>query len=76
MAGGHITASTSLLDANPQAIIHMPHSSPCPFYLALALTLLFTGVLVSSLSLSLAGVIGVIVGICGWFWPRGETQET
>jgi cytochrome c oxidase subunit I+III len=76
MAGGHITASTSLLDAKPQAIIHMPHGSPWPFYLALALTLLFTGVLVSSLSLSLVGVLGAIVGICGWFWPRGETQET
>ncbi len=76
MAGGHITASTSLLDAKPQAIVHMPHGSPWPFYLSLALTLLFTGILVSSLTLSLAGVLTVVVGICGWFWPRGETQET
>jgi cytochrome c oxidase subunit I+III len=76
MAGGHITASTSLLDAKPQAIVHMPHGSPWPFYLSLALTLLFAGILVSSLMLSLAGVVTVVIGICGWFWPRGETQET
>ena len=76
MAGGHITASTSLLDAKPQAIVHMPHGSPWPFYLTLALTLLFTGLLVGSVALSGVGGAGTVVGICGWFWPRGETQET
>ena len=76
MAGGHITAATSLLDAKPQAIVHMPHASPWPFYLALALTLLFAGLLVGSVLLTGAGVLATIVGICGWFWPRGETQET
>ena len=76
MTGGHITASTSLLDAKPQAIVHMPHGSPWPFYLALALTLLFTGLLIGSIAVSAGGVVATIVGICGWFWPRGETQET
>ena len=76
MAGGHITASTSLLDAKPQAIVHMPHGSPWPFYLTIALTVLFTGLLLGSIALSLIGVASSIAGICGWFWPRGETQET
>ena len=76
LTGGHITASTSLLDAKPQAIVHMPHGSPWPFYLALALTVLFTGMLLSSVAVIGLGAVGCGVGICGWFWPRGETQET
>jgi hypothetical protein len=76
MASDHITASTSLLDAKPQAIVRMPHGSPWPFYLSLALTLAFTGMLVGSVAVIGAGVVATIVCICGWFWPRGETQET
>ena len=76
MAGGHITASTSLLDAQPQAIVHMPHGSAWPFYLTLGLTVVFTGLLLGSVALAGAGLIATISSICGWFWPRGETQET
>jgi heme/copper-type cytochrome/quinol oxidase subunit 1 len=76
LAEGHVTLATSLLDASPEAIVHMPHSSPWPFFLTVALTILFFGFLARALPLVSLGGVGVIVGIFGWLWPRGETQET
>jgi cytochrome c oxidase subunit I+III len=76
LAGGHLTLSTSMLDATPQAIVHMPHESPWPFALTVALMALFTGLLLDSLPLDVAGVVGTLAGLTGWYWPKGETQET
>ena len=73
---GHVTLSTSLLDARPQAITHMPHESPWPFLLTAALLVLFYGVLIDLYPVAIAGAAGAVVGLLGWFWPRGETQET
>jgi hypothetical protein len=73
---GHQTLSTSALDATPQGIVHMPHATPWPFALTLALTVLAYGVLLSSWPVAAAGASGCAIGIAGWFWPRGETQET
>ncbi|MFN2490189.1 MAG: cytochrome c oxidase subunit I [Actinomycetota bacterium] len=73
---GHETLATSMLDATPQAIVHMPHASPWPFMLTVAMTVLFYGVLLDSFYVFGAGAVGTAVGIAGWFWPRGETQET
>jgi cytochrome c oxidase subunit 1/cytochrome c oxidase subunit I+III len=73
---GHVTLSTSLLDARPQAVVHMPHGSPWPFYLALSLLAFFYAVLLDAHLASLIGV-GLCAGtLMGWFWPRGETQES
>ena len=37
LTDGHVTLSTSMLDARPQAIVHMPHASVWPFLLTVAL---------------------------------------
>jgi cytochrome c oxidase subunit I+III len=76
LAGGHETLSTALLDATPQAIVHMPHESPWPVLLSVALTVFFFGVLVDSLLVAVVGAAGSLAGVVGWFWPKGETQET
>ena len=76
LAGGHLTLSTSMLDATPRAIVHMPHESPWPFALTVALMALFAGLLLDSLPLEVAGVAGTLAGLTGWYWPKGETQET
>ena len=68
--------STSLLDARPQAIVHMPHESPWPLILSVAMLVLCYGLLISNLALTVVGALGNLLGIVGWFWPRGETQET
>ena len=76
LAEGHLTLSTSLLDARPQAIVHMPHESGWPFFLAVAMTALFYGLLIDAYELAAIGGIASTIGVMGWFWPRGETQET
>ncbi|MGH2746318.1 MAG: cytochrome c oxidase subunit I [Actinomycetota bacterium] len=76
LADGHQTLSTTLLDATPQAIVHMPHESPWPVTLTIALMVFFFGVLVESLPIAVAGAAGSLAGVIGWFWPKGETQET
>jgi cytochrome c oxidase subunit I+III len=76
LAQGHVTLSTSLLDARPQALVHMPHGSPWPFFLTLALTGLFFALLVDAWIVATGVAVLVAGAIVGWFWPRGETQET
>jgi cytochrome c oxidase subunit I+III len=76
LAGGHLTMSTSMLDARPQAIVHMPHESPWPLILTTAMLILSYGLLISNSVLTVVGAVGIPVGIGGWFWPRGETQES
>jgi cytochrome c oxidase subunit 1/cytochrome c oxidase subunit I+III len=73
---GHTTLSTSLMDATPQALVHMPHGSPWPFMLSIAMLVFFYAVLLEAWSAAIAGFVLCVVGIMGWFWPRGETQET
>jgi cytochrome c oxidase subunit 1/cytochrome c oxidase subunit I+III len=72
----HAVLSTSLLDARPQAIVPMPHTSPWPFVLTVAMTALFLGLLVSSTFVAVVGALAAGVAIAGWAWPRGQTQET
>ena len=76
LADGHTTLSTSMLDAEPQAVVHMAHASPWPFYLTCGLLLLFYGVLFDAYPVAIAAAAGCVVALMGWFWPRGETQET
>jgi cytochrome c oxidase subunit 1/cytochrome c oxidase subunit I+III len=73
---GHTTLSTSLLDARPQAIVHMPHSTPWPFVVTVALMIFFYALLWKGWVVAAAGVVAVGIALMGWFWPRGETQET
>ena len=76
LTGGHVTLSTSLLDARPQAIVHMPHASPWPFYFSVALTLLFFMILVELWYVAVLAGVASVMAMVGWYWPRHETQET
>jgi cytochrome c oxidase subunit I+III len=76
LTAGHSTLSTSMLDARPQAIVHMPHASVWPFLLAAALLLLSYAVLLDAWTLAIAAVVASIAALMGWYWPRGQTQET
>jgi cytochrome c oxidase subunit I+III len=76
LESGHQTLSTSVLDATPQAIVHMPHASPWPFALTLAMTVLLYGLLLGSWIVTVGGALGSVAGVMGWFWPTEETQET
>jgi len=76
LTGGHETLATSLLDAQPQAVLEMPHESPWPVLLTAALAVMFYGFLFDAYALAGLGALGSAGGLIGWFWPRGETQET
>jgi cytochrome c oxidase subunit I+III len=76
LADGHETLGTSMLDAGPQAILRMPHESPWPVALTVALMASLYGVLVDAYVFAGFAAVGCLAAIAGWFWPRGETQET
>ena len=76
LTGGHVTLSTSMLDARPQAIVHMPHASPWPFFFSVALLVLFFVLLLEWWYLAVAAALTAVITMMGWFWPRGQTQET
>ena len=76
LTDGHVTLSTSMLDARPQAIVHMPHASPWPFLLSTTLLVLSFAVLLDIWALAIAAVVASVAALMGWYWPRGQTQET
>jgi cytochrome c oxidase subunit I len=76
LTGGHVTLSTSLLDARPQGIVHMPHASPWPFWLSVAMTFGFFLVLVELWYLAVMAAVACVMAMIGWYWPRNQTQET
>jgi cytochrome c oxidase subunit I+III len=76
LTDGHTTLATTLADAEPQTIVHMPHASPWPLFLTLALMLAFYGVLLSSWMVAAVGAVASAGTLMGWLWPRGQTQET
>ncbi|MGH2817430.1 MAG: cytochrome c oxidase subunit I [Actinomycetota bacterium] len=76
LADGHETLGTSMLDAGPQAILRMPHESPWPVALTVALMATLYGVLVDAYVFAGLGAVACLAAVAGWFWPRGETQET
>lgn len=59
---------TSLLDADPEQRLVLPGPSIWPFFLAIAVGLLFIGTLVSLWAVPLGFLLGV-AAVIGWLWP-------
>ena len=76
LAEGHETLGSSMLDARPQAALEMPGESPWPLTLTVALTALCLTMLIQIWALAALAALGCVVAVIGWFWPRGESQET
>lgn len=76
LASGHLTLSTSLLDGTPRALIPMPHPTPAPFVATLGILAAFWGAVFGAWILAGAGALTFAGGLIGWYWPRGQTQET
>ena len=66
------TLGTSVLDAVPNRRLLMPGDTLYPLLLALALTLLFVGLLYKSALLGGAGAIASLLLTAGWIWPAAE----
>jgi cytochrome c oxidase subunit I+III len=76
LTGGHLTLSTSLLDGTPRAVVFMPHATAAPLVASLGLLLGFWGYLFGAYLIAGVGAAIFSGGMIGWFWPRGQTQET
>src|SRR5207245_5254673 len=76
LAGGHLTLSTTMLDARPRAIVPMPHATAWPLAATIGLLVAFWGVVFGAYLLAVAGALLFAAAMVGWYWPKGETQET
>lgn len=54
----------------------MPHASIWPFLLSVALLALFSAIPIEAWAVSVLAVVASVAALMGWFWPRGQTQET
>jgi cytochrome c oxidase subunit 1/cytochrome c oxidase subunit I+III len=69
---GRQTVASTWLDARPDAVAVMPEDSVWPLLTAVALGLLFTGLLLAWAWLAVASTAAVLVCLAAWMWPRGE----
>jgi cytochrome c oxidase subunit I+III len=70
---GKEALESTLLDADPQAVLRMPHDTLWPLVLSLALTALFVALLLKApLWTALAG-LACLASIAGWLWPTAAT---
>jgi cytochrome c oxidase subunit I+III len=76
LVSGHLTLSTSLLDGTPRAVVAMPHPTPAPFVATIGILVAFWGAVFGAYLVAGIGALCFAGGMIGWYWPRGETQET
>jgi cytochrome c oxidase subunit 1/cytochrome c oxidase subunit I+III len=67
---GRETIGTTLLDAEPAVILKMPGDSYLPLFVAVAMTAVFTCMLLHSWWGGAVAVIATFVGSVVWLWPR------
>ena len=67
---GRETIGTTPLDAEPEVILKMPGDSLLPIFLAVAVAVLFFGLLGHWWIIAGAGAIGVLIDLCLWFMPE------
>jgi heme/copper-type cytochrome/quinol oxidase subunit 1 len=72
---GKEALATSALDAEPLRILHMPDDTIVPFVLATGMLVLFTGLLLRNLPITLVGGFICAADLVAWFWPRTSLLE-
>jgi cytochrome c oxidase subunit 1/cytochrome c oxidase subunit I+III len=70
LSQGRETMATTVLDAQPEAILRMPGDSYLPFLLALALAVLFGALLVKAWVVVGLALIAMALDLLVWLWPR------
>jgi cytochrome c oxidase subunit I+III len=71
---GKETLAVTPLDGTPDVILKMPGDSLLPFFLSLALLVLFGGLLLHLAWLAGLAALAVLIVLALWFAPHGETQ--
>ena len=72
---GRETIGTTMLDAEPAVILKMPGDTYTPLLLALALTLLFVGLLAQAWWVVGAGVVLTLLATIAWLWPQRTLSQ-
>ncbi|MDQ6905576.1 MAG: cytochrome c oxidase subunit I [Chloroflexota bacterium] len=75
-ARGRETLDTTLMDAQPEAIIRMPEDSYWPAVLAVGLLVFFVGLLVDLAALDAIGLVVTFAATVGWLWPQTAEEVT
>jgi cytochrome c oxidase subunit I len=70
LANGRETLASTVSDARPDAILHMPEDSIWPLLLALSLTIISYASLLDVTIVYVLGFILAAVSVAGWFWPE------
>ena len=73
---GRETIGVSMLDAEPDVILKMPGDSFAPLVMALAMSLLFSGLLIHAWWLAAIGAVAVALDIMIWLWPERRLAQT
>ena len=66
---GRETLGSTMLDAVPNVILHMPGDSLTPLFTALTLALAFVGLLLHSATIAALGTLALGVTLAVWLWP-------
>jgi cytochrome c oxidase subunit 1/cytochrome c oxidase subunit I+III len=68
----HEIPATTVLDAEPDAIMKMPHATLAPISLALLIAGTFVGLLMSMWWVTAGCLLAMIPALLWWFWPSPE----
>ncbi|WIG55397.1 MAG: Cytochrome c oxidase polypeptide I [Rhodanobacteraceae bacterium] len=68
----HEIPATTVLDAEPDAIMKMPHTTLAPISLALLIAGTFVGLLMSMWWVAAGCLLAMIPALLWWFWPSPE----
>ena len=71
---GKETLGTSVLDAEADRRLPMPDDTLLPLLLALAVTMMFVGLLYQSALLGIGGVLASLLLVAGWVWPTAGRE--
>jgi cytochrome c oxidase subunit I len=72
---GKETITTTALDAEPERIVEMPEDSYAPLLLAIALSVLFVGLLLKVWAVVAIGALAILAALLLWLWPRRRLLE-
>jgi heme/copper-type cytochrome/quinol oxidase subunit 1 len=73
---GRESLATTMLDAEPDAILKMPEESMLPFWIAVALTVVFSGLIGHAWWLVGVAALVILALSLIWLWPRAELGQT
>jgi cytochrome c oxidase subunit I+III len=72
LVAGHDTLGTTVVDAEPEAVLAMPHGTYVPVITALGIAVIFAGLLTLVYPVIAIGAVVTIGGMLSWLSPKEE----